>query len=86
VAQIRHLANAPITEAVVDFRVEAPAGVSVDALVSSLAERNHLGYTQKGPIVRSEFGFSVNVQKEPQTSASGRSTSIGVRLHSPDEK
>jgi len=84
-AQIRHLPNAPITEALIDFRVEAP--VTVEALVGALAQRDNLGYRKKGPIVRSEFGFSLNVQEEPRAVAhAGRATSIGVRLHSADDK
>ena len=84
-AQIRHLPNAPITEAVIDFRVE-PA-VTVEALVGALAQRDNLGYRRKGPIVRSEFGFSLNVQEEPPAVAhAGQATSIGVRLHSVDDK
>ena len=86
-AQVRHLPNAPITEAVIDFRVETPSDVTVEALVGALAGRDNLGYTKKGPIIRSEFGFSINVQEEPQAMAhAGRPTIIGVRLHSEDDK
>jgi uncharacterized protein (TIGR04255 family) len=80
-AEPRHLTRAPITEGLIDFRVEAPTGVSVDQLVAAIAERGNFGYMAKGPIVRSEFGFSLDAQQ-----AHASSTSIGVRLHSPDER
>src|SRR5213593_4864709 len=83
-AEIRHLPRAPITEALVDLRVQVPPGFSVEALVRALDQRDNLGYTKKGAIVRGEFGFSLNVQQG--STAAGRATSVGVRLHSADEK
>jgi uncharacterized protein (TIGR04255 family) len=85
-AQPRHLSNAPITEGLIDLRVEAPAGVTVDTLVAAIAQRNNFGYTLKNPIIRSEFGFSLNVQQSRAIAHDPRATSIGVRLHSPDER
>ena len=83
-AEIRHLEHAPITEAVIDFRVEALTDVTVDTLVAALEHRGYLGYARKGPIVRSEFGFSTKVAEAPQ--AVHTSTRIGVRIHSPDDR
>jgi uncharacterized protein (TIGR04255 family) len=80
-AEPRHLTRAPITEGLIDFRVEAPADVNVDRLLAAIADRGNFGYTAKGPIVRSEFGFSLEARQ-----AHASSTSIGVRLHSPDER
>jgi len=80
-AEQRHLPRAPITEGLVDFRVEAPTGLTVDQLIASIAERGNFGYTAKGPIVRSEFGFSPDARQ-----ARASSTSIGIRLHSTDER
>jgi uncharacterized protein (TIGR04255 family) len=86
-AQPRHLRQAPITEAVIDLRVETPPDVTVEALQSALARRGNLGYTRKGPIVRSEFGFAFNIEAEPKAEAhAARQTIIGVRLHSADDK
>lgn len=85
-AEFPHLRNAPITEAVIDFRVEPDSAVTVEELIQSLASRNNLGYVQKGVLVRSEFGFSLKIEAEPQVAHGGRATTIGVRLHSPDDK
>jgi uncharacterized protein (TIGR04255 family) len=73
-------------EAVIDFRVEPIAAVTVEHLMAEVAQRGHLGYVPKGYVVRSEFGFSVNIQAEPQVAHAGRAANIGIRLHSPDEK
>jgi uncharacterized protein (TIGR04255 family) len=85
-AQPRHLAHAPITEGLIDFRVEAPDGATVDSLVAAIARRNNFGYTLKNPIVRSEFGFSLDVQQARAIAHDARATGIGIRLHSPDER
>jgi uncharacterized protein (TIGR04255 family) len=79
-AEPRHLTRAPITEGLIDFRVEPPAGANVDQLVAAIAARGYFGYVPKGPIVRSEFGFSLEARE-----AHASSTSIGIRLNSPDE-
>jgi uncharacterized protein (TIGR04255 family) len=86
-AQARHLPHAPITEAAIDLRVETRSDVTVEALASALASHGNLGYTRKAPIVRSEFGFSVNVEEKPQAFAhAGQPIIIGARLHSADDK
>ena len=83
-AQPRHLPNAPITEAVIDLRIDPASNVTVEALDHALTARGNLGYTKKGSIVRSEFGF-VQAGAQVVTHAE-RPTAIGVRLHSADEK
>jgi uncharacterized protein (TIGR04255 family) len=86
-AQKRHLPNAPITEAVIDLRVELSAPATVEDIRRALADRRNLGYTIKGPIVQSEFGFSVNIEEEPQIRARASSaTTLGLRLHSADDR
>jgi uncharacterized protein (TIGR04255 family) len=82
-----HLENAPITEAVIDFRAEPVNTLSVEALGQAVAKRGYLGYTHKGYVIRSEFGFSVNIQADPKVAESGgRAANLGLRLHSNDDK
>src|SRR5215472_5554563 len=81
-----HLRHAPITEAVIDFRVEPVGALGLEALTKAVTERGHFGYAPKGYVVRSEFGFSVNVQAEPKVAHGGRATNLGLRLHSQDDK
>jgi uncharacterized protein (TIGR04255 family) len=40
----------------------------------------------KNPIVRSEFGLALDVEQRRAIAYDPRATSIGVRLHSPDER
>ena len=82
----RHLRHAPITEAVIDLRVDPAAGTSVDDLVAALGRHDNLGYLQKGLLLHSEFGFSLKVEAEPKVMHEGRATTTGVRLHSSDER
>lgn len=86
-AHARHLPNAPITEALIDFRVEAPSGATVETLEGELDRRNTFGYKKIGKIIRGEFGFSINPQEQPPSRVlAGATTTIGVRLHSTDQK
>ncbi|MFO1352202.1 MAG: TIGR04255 family protein [Gammaproteobacteria bacterium] len=86
-ATIRHLPKAPITEALIDLRVQAPSDVSVTTLEQAIENSEPFGYYKKSPIIRSSFGFSVNPEENPIARAtSGPTTIIGVRLHSEDEK
>jgi len=82
----RHLNRAPIAEGLIDFRVEAPAGLTVDQFVATVTQRNYFGYSLRNPIVRSEFGFSLDVQQAQARAFDPRATSIGVRLHSADDR
>jgi uncharacterized protein (TIGR04255 family) len=81
VAQIRHLPNAPIKEALIDLRVERPDSATVDALIAEIGQRDNLGYLKDGTMFRSAFGFSV-VGQEGRATADA--TTIGVKLKSPD--
>jgi uncharacterized protein (TIGR04255 family) len=86
-AQIRHLPNAPITEALIDLRIDAVGDISVESLEGELERRRNLGYRKHGPVVRSRFGFSVKPEDTPPAIAlAPENQIIGWRLHSEDEK
>jgi uncharacterized protein (TIGR04255 family) len=82
----QQLRRAPITEAVIDLRVDPRPDITVDSLILALEQNNNLGYTKKGLVISGEFGFSLAVQEGAKPVAAGRTTTLGVRLHSPDEK
>lgn len=85
-AQQRHLKSAPITEAVVDLRVEIRDGTAIDSLnVEAISQE--IGYRRIGPLVTGEFGFTVDFEggASPQVSQESVQT-IGARFHSADEK
>ena len=85
-AQIKPLAHAPVVEAVVDLRVNAPDGMSNERLNTAL-DGLDFGYHKKGPILRGSFGFAINPQETPAArQLLGETTIIGFRLHSTDEK
>ena len=85
-AIVRPLARAPIVEALIDLRVQVLDGISVDTLEKAL-ENHVFGYQKKGPIIRSNFGITINVQDTPVVrQVLGDSKIVGVRLHSADEK
>jgi uncharacterized protein (TIGR04255 family) len=85
-AQIRHLARAPIVEALIDLRIHAAETVTVEALEKALDHRN-FGYRKKGPILRGHFGIMINpTETPPAQSMHGSSAIIGTRLHSTDDK
>jgi uncharacterized protein (TIGR04255 family) len=85
-AEIRHLTRAPVTEALIDFRVQAPEGISFEALEQRLG-REDFGYVKKGPIVRGSFGFSLDLKDEPVGKAMAPQTAvIGQRFESGDGK
>ena len=86
-AEIRHLPNAPITEAVIDLRIEPVGDISVEVLEGELERRGNLGYRKHGPVVRSRFGFSIKPQDmSSATVLPPENQIIGWRLHSADEK
>ena len=85
-ARIRPLARAPITEALVDLRVQPADGMTVERLEQVLQSRN-FGYHRKGPILRTHFGIVMNIQDgSPAQQVMGGSAIVGVRLHSADDK
>jgi len=80
-----HLNHAPITEAVIDLRIETPTGITFEAFERLLEGHNNLGYVKKSRIMTGAFGFALKADESVQPLAE-RSRRIGVRLHSPDEK
>lgn len=85
-AQFPHLTNAPITEAIIDFRVIAREGVKAETIEAGLDGKD-FGYYKKGPIVRGVFGFQLSADAGARAQVLPSAASvIGVRLHSRDEK
>jgi uncharacterized protein (TIGR04255 family) len=85
-ANIRPLARAPVFEALIDLRVQAPEGMSVERLEKALEERS-FGYHKKGPVVRGNFGVFINAEETPSgPQMQGSTTIVGVRTHSSDDR
>ena len=83
-AKPRHLAHAPVTEALVDIHIEAQGGFSFGGLQKAFSDLD-FGYYLKGPIAHGTFGFKLTSDgQQPETSA--EAAQIGLRLHSDDEK
>jgi uncharacterized protein (TIGR04255 family) len=83
-ARQRHLPRAPITEALIDFRVMPRDGLTFSGLQESI-DASQFGYYVKGPILEGTFEFMLLADgKQPQTTA--ESVQTGLRLHSHDEK
>lgn len=82
-AKPRHLAHAPITEAVIDLQVEPHLGATFPELQQAF-ESLDFGFRRQSFVVSGTFGFVVNQDAEPQHS--GKTEKIGLRLHSDDEK
>jgi uncharacterized protein (TIGR04255 family) len=83
-AKQRHLPNAPITEALIDFAVTSKPGLTF-AQLKETAGSIVPGYYVKGPISLGTVAFQLTDDgKAPP--ASSASQQIGVRLHSQDEK
>jgi uncharacterized protein (TIGR04255 family) len=86
VARIRHLDHAPIIEALIDFRVDVPAGTTVELLEQEL-ENHAFGYRKIGPIFRGNFGMTFNPQEAPAAKALlGETKTLGFRFQSSDNK
>jgi uncharacterized protein (TIGR04255 family) len=84
--EVRHLSKAPITEAVIDFRVVVKEGVQAETIEMALLGKD-FGYYKKAPIVRGTFGFQLSGGAHPEAQVlPGAASMIGVRLHSHDEK
>jgi uncharacterized protein (TIGR04255 family) len=85
-AQVRQLAHAPIAEALIDMKVQAAEGTTVESLEKALTGRE-FGYYKRGPVIRGQFGFVINTQDLPPTQQVLSNTAIiGVRMHSADER
>ena len=82
-AKPRHLPHAPITEALIDFRVSHREGLTFAELKSAI-DSIDVGYYVKGPISVGSFGFTLAPDGQPSTTT--ESSQVGLRLHSNDEK
>jgi len=77
----KHYPKAPITEAVIDLRVELPSEVSAGSL-----ERAHNGEETRYPIVEPLMSNVGQMVFGPQASASASSTPTGFLFRSDDKK
>jgi uncharacterized protein (TIGR04255 family) len=82
-AKQRHLPHAPITEALIDFRVTPKEGLTFAGLKNAI-EAADCGYYVKNPISEGTFALTLAPEGKPQTAA--ESAQVGLRLHSRDEK
>ena len=78
-----YLPHAPVTEAVIDFRVVARKDLAVAAL-EPLVERLAPDYVKKGPIFELQASFAVDPKGERSSDVA--SQEIGVRMHSADDR
>lgn len=84
-ARRRHLPNAPISEALLDFRVSPRKGLTLDVLKQVL-EPPDFGYYVKGPIAEGTFSVSIPGGGQAPKIAASSAQEMGFRLHSSDEK
>lgn len=77
----RHYPKAPITEAVIDLRVQLPAGFATDDL-----KKVHLGEEKRYPTVEGLQAGIGQMQFRPSISASARAKHIGFMFKSADDK
>jgi uncharacterized protein (TIGR04255 family) len=82
-ARLRHLPHAPITEALVDFRITPREGLTFAELKSAI-ESLGFGYYVKSPISEGKFEFTLALDGQPSTAT--ESARVGLRLHSNDDK
>ncbi len=83
-AKPRHLANAPVTEALIDVQVAPRPGFTFADLKAAFNDVN-FGYYVKSPIVEKTLAFQWAPDALPPQTRS-ESTEVGLRLHSHDEK
>jgi uncharacterized protein (TIGR04255 family) len=83
-AEYRHLARAPITEALIDFRIQGQADAS--AIEDALRGNTGLGYQRVGPIFNSALGVSFNPEESNAAVSTQPIKMLGARLHSPDQR
>jgi uncharacterized protein (TIGR04255 family) len=82
----RHLAHAPITEALIDFRVTPRDGLTFEELQSSVSAATEIGYYVKGPLAEGTFGVMIPADGKQKAQVTGQAAQVGLRLHSHDEK
>lgn len=84
VARPRNLPHAPITEALIDLRVQPRDGFSFDEMKAAFDQPN-FGYYVKNSITEGKFEFKLPPGGEPPETMA-QSTQTGLRLHSSDER
>jgi len=83
-ARVRtHLPNAPITEAVIDFRVRPSNDFDVSEFATAAA-RFAPGYVKQGPIYQVQAMLAMNPDVPGRSEMS--SITVGLRMHSEDER
>jgi len=82
-AEKKHLNNAPIKEALIDFQVVLPDKTDIEDLIS-LYDRFSNEYPEMKPLNRGEFGFHLDEGQE--TKATVGHSVIGYRFTSEDGK
>ena len=83
-AKQRHLPRAPITEALIDLRVQARDGFAFSDLKAALGTPD-FGYYVKNSITEGTFEFKLPPGGQPPETAA-QSAETGLRLHSHDER
>ncbi len=68
-AKQRHLAHAPITEALIDVQATPQDDLTFDGLKKAI-EAADSGYYVKNPISEGTFAFTLAPEGKPQTTAS----------------
>ncbi|MDY7000560.1 MAG: TIGR04255 family protein [Thermodesulfobacteriota bacterium] len=84
-AKIRYLKNAPITEAIIDFRIKPPSGIQVSdflPLTKTLQDQ----YPKVKDIRKFEGRFDFDMKKGKALKSSLEETPQGYRCESDDEK
>ncbi len=83
-AKPHHLKNAPIREALIDFRVTPKSGLTFEQLQADI-EGKFVGYQTKGAIFQQIFAVRMDVEAQSH-GTSHDSRKVGLRLHSADER
>lgn len=82
-AKQRHLPNAPVTEALIDIRVNRQEALTFANLQTAIAPLD-FGYYLKSPI--SEGTFALKLAPGGLSETETESAQVGLRLHSTNEK
>lgn len=81
---VRHLPHAPIVEALIDIQVNPRDGILLRDIEEAFGSPD-FGYYLKAPILEQSFAFSLGVDGQSLPST-GSPATVGLRLHSQDEK
>lgn len=83
-AKPHHLKNAPIREALIDLRVTPKPGLTFEQLQAAV-EGKFAGYHDRGAILQQIFEVRVDTEAQSH-GTSHNSRTVGLRLHSVDER